>query len=363
MDPRRTTWRRTALALAALLLTLAASRVAAADTITVMWDANSDPTVTGYIVYVGTQPGTYTQNFNVGSATSYSFTTAVPGQLYCFAASACVAGPIEGAKSAEVCGYSNQRPTLTNPGAQSSTTGQSDSLQLVGSDPDGLAVTYSATGLPQGLTLGPSTGFVQGTPTTGGSYSVTATVFDGVLTASQTFSWNVAAGDTTAPTVSITTPTTSTTHATSSATLNLGGTAADAVGVTQVSWTNDRGGNGVATGTTNWSVTGITLQSGANVITVTARDAANNTRTDSLTVTYSAADTTAPVATITAPTSVTTYTATTTPLTVSGTASDAVGVTQVTWANNRGGSGTATGTTSWSVDRKGVEEGYNIETT
>src|SRR5688572_1132383 len=362
MDERRRTWQRTVLALAALLLTLAASRVAAADTISLMWDASPDSTVTGYILYVGTQPGTYSQNFNVGSATSYAFTTAVAGQQYCFAVSAYVPGPVEGAKSPEVCGYSDERPTLTNPGAQSSTAGQSDTLQLVGSDPDGLAVTYSATGLPQGLTLGTSTGFIQGTPTTAGSYSVTATVFDGVLTASQTFSWNVAAGDTTAPTVTITTPTTSTTHATSSATLNLGGTAADAVGVTQVSWTNDRGGNGIATGTTNWSVTGITLQSGANVITVTARDAANNTRTDSLTVTYSALDTTAPVATITAPTSVSTYTATTTPLTVSGTASDAVGVTQVTWANNRGGSGTATGTTSWSVSGIVLQDGSNIIT-
>jgi hypothetical protein len=109
---------------------------------------NPDPSVTGYIVYVGTQPGTYTQNVNVGSATSYTLSTAVPGQLYCFAVSAYAAGPLEGPKSAEVCGYSDQRPTLTNPGAQSSTAGQSDSLQLVGSDPDGLAVTYSATGLP-----------------------------------------------------------------------------------------------------------------------------------------------------------------------------------------------------------------------
>jgi hypothetical protein len=51
-------------------------------------------------------------------------------------------------------------------------------------------------------------------------------------------------GDTTAPTISITAPTTSTTYATSSATLNVSGTAADAVGVTQVSWSNDRGGSG-----------------------------------------------------------------------------------------------------------------------
>ncbi len=362
MDPRRTTWRRTAVALAALLLTLAASRVAAADTITLMWDPIPDPSVTGYIVYIGTQPGTYTQNVNVGSATSYTLSTAVPGQLYCFAVSAYAAGPLEGPKSAEVCGYSDQRPTLTNPGAQSSTAGQSDSLQLVGSDPDGLAVTYSATGLPPGLTLGSSTGFISGTPTTAGNYSVTATVSDSVLTASQTFSWNVAAGDTTAPTISITAPTTSTTYATSSATLNVSGTAADAVGVTQVSWSNDRGGSGAATGTTSWSITGVTLQSGANVITVTARDAANNTSTDSLTVTYTAADTTAPVVSITTPTSVATFTTSATPVTVGGTASDAVGVTQVTWANSRGGSGTAIGTTSWSASGITLLGGSNVIT-
>ena len=43
---------------------------------------------------------------------------------------------------------------------------------------------------------------------------------------------------------------------------------------------------GTATGTTSWSVSGIALQSGANVLTVTARDAAGNTSTDTLTVTY-----------------------------------------------------------------------------
>ena len=362
MDPRRTTWRRTAVALAALLLTLAASRVAAADTITLMWDPLPDPSVTGYIVYIGTQPGTYTQNVNVGLATSSTLSTAVPGQLYCFAVSAYAAGPLEGPKSAEVCGYSDQRPTLTNPGAQSSTAGQSDSLQLVGSDPDGLAVTYSATGLPPGLTLGSSTGFISGTPTTAGNYSVTATISDSVLTASQTFSWNVAAGDTTAPTISITAPTTSATYTTSSATLNVSGAAADAVGVTQVSWSNDRGGSGVATGTTSWGITSITLQGGANVITVTARDAANNTSTDSLTVTYTAADTTAPAVSITTPTSVATYTTSTTPVTVGGTASDAVGVTQVTWANSRGGSGNAIGTTSWSASGITLLGGANVIT-
>ena len=62
--------------------------------------------------------------------------------------------------------------------------------------------------------------------------------------------------------------------------------------MTQVTWVNDRGGSGTATGTTSWSVSGIVLLSGQNVLTVTARDAAGNTSTDTLTVTYTPADTT-----------------------------------------------------------------------
>ena len=72
------------------------------------------------------------------------------------------------------------------------------------------------------------------------------------------------------------------------------GTACDSVGVTQVTWSNDRGGSGTATGTASWSVSGIVLLERRNVLTVTARDAAGNTSTDTLTVTYTPPDTTAP---------------------------------------------------------------------
>jgi hypothetical protein len=57
------------------------------------------------------------------------------------------------------------------------------------------------------------------------------------------------------------------------------------VGVTQVTWTNSAGGSGTASGTTAWSAT-VSLQSGSNVLTATARDAAGNTVSASLTVTY-----------------------------------------------------------------------------
>ena len=168
--------------------------------------------------------------------------------------------------------------------------------------------------------------------------------------------------DTTNPGVTITTPTSNPTHGVTTTPLSIGGTASDNVGVTQVTWVNDQGGSGTATGTTAWSVSGIVLVSGANVLTVTARDAAGNTATDQLTVTYTPADTTNPGVTITTPTSNPTHGVTTTPLSIGGTASDNVGVTQVTWVNDRGGSGTATGTTAWSVSGIVLVSGANVLT-
>ena len=44
--------------------------------------------------------------------------------------------------------------------------------------------------------------------------------------------------------------------------VSLGGTASDSVGVTSVSWANNRGGSGVASGTANWSVPSVGLQVG-----------------------------------------------------------------------------------------------------
>jgi hypothetical protein len=104
------------------------------------------------------------------------------------------------------------------------------------------------------------------------------------------------APDTTKPTVSITAPGATT----GAATITLKGTAADNVGVTQVAWTNSRGGSGTATGTTAWTAN-IALQIGANVVTVTARDAAGNTGQSSVTITR--ADTTVPTVSLTSPTS------------------------------------------------------------
>jgi hypothetical protein len=169
--------------------------------------------------------------------------------------------------------------------------------------------------------------------------------------------------DVTVPTVTITSPTANPTLAVTTTPLTLGGTAGDNVGVTQVSWTNDRGGSGIAAGTTAWSAASIAVLAGDNVLTVTARDAAGNLATDAITVTYAPPpDATAPTVTITSPTANPTLAVTTTPLTLGGTAGDNVGVTQVSWTNDRGGSGIAAGTTAWSAASIALLAGDNVLT-
>lgn len=86
------------------------------------------------------------------------------------------------------------------------------------------------------------------------------------------------------PTLAIANPTSESTYTTGLNTVNLSGTASS--GVSQVTWNNDRGGSGTATGTTNWSVNDIPLQSGVNVITITVKDANNIANNQILTVTY-----------------------------------------------------------------------------
>ncbi len=73
-------------------------------------------------------------------------------------------------------------------------------------------------------------------------------------------------------------------------------------------------------------------------------------------------DTTVPSITITSPTANSTYSTNSGILNLSGTASDNVAVTQVTWANSRGGSGTASGTTLWNASNISLLSGSNIIT-
>jgi hypothetical protein len=83
--------------------------------------------------------------------------------------------------------------TVTSPGNQAGTVAAPVSLQVHASDSaSGQALTYSATGLPAGLSINSSTGLISGTPTTAATSSVTVTATDSTgASGSAAFSWTI----------------------------------------------------------------------------------------------------------------------------------------------------------------------------
>lgn len=89
----------------------------------------------------------------------------------------------------------NDAPEVTNPGEQTNNEGDTVSLAVTATDVDGDALTYSAEGLPDGLSINSTTGLISGTITqtaaNGSPYDVTVTVDDGATQVDVNFTWTV----------------------------------------------------------------------------------------------------------------------------------------------------------------------------
>jgi hypothetical protein len=172
----------------------------------------------------------------------------------------------------------NRAPTLTNPGNQSTSAGNTISLALSAIDPDGDALSYSATGLPPSLAVNPTTGVISGTvaTTSTDTYTVTATAADATLSSSVTFTWTVAAPNA-PPSVTLTAPAAGTV----SGTVQVTAAASDDVGVVGVQFLLD----GVALGAEDTSVpygvswNTLTAANGLHTLAARARDGNGNTTT------------------------------------------------------------------------------------
>jgi hypothetical protein len=92
------------------------------------------------------------------------------------------------------------------------------------------------------------------------------------------------AADKTAPAVAITFPATAV-YSTSAASIRILGTARDASGIQDVTWTSSTGVGGAAAGGTNWRVDSVPLLIGDNTVTIHVRDAAGNSATRRVTIT------------------------------------------------------------------------------
>ncbi len=85
--------------------------------------------------------------------------------------------------------------TVTSPGAQTGTVGTASSLQIHATDSAaGQTLTFSATGLPPGLSIN-SSGLISGTPTMSGTFNSTVTATDGTGAAgSAPVTWTIGGG-------------------------------------------------------------------------------------------------------------------------------------------------------------------------
>lgn len=88
-------------------------------------------------------------------------------------------------------GTTGNTVTVTSPGSQTGTVGTALSLQIKASDSaSGQTLTYSAAGLPAGLSISSSTGLITGKPATAGTSRVTVTAKDTTgASGSASFSW------------------------------------------------------------------------------------------------------------------------------------------------------------------------------
>jgi len=92
--------------------------------------------------------------------------------------------------------------TLANPGPESDVVGTAIApLSVVATDTEpGPSYTWSARGLPEGLSIGPATGIISGTPTTAEAPSVTVTATDNLgASGSVTFTWTITSPAPTSP--------------------------------------------------------------------------------------------------------------------------------------------------------------------
>jgi hypothetical protein len=167
-------------------------------------------------------------------------------------------------------GSTGNTVTVTNPGAQTSTAGTATSLQITATDSaSGQTLTYSATGLPAGLSINSSTGLISGTPTTAGTSSVTVAATDTTgASGTATFTWTVnpAAGNT----VTVTNPGAQSTIVNTPVSLQI--TATDSASGQSLAYSAVGLPAGMSISSSTGVISGSPTKTGLFTVTVTATD-------------------------------------------------------------------------------------------
>ena len=182
-------------------------------------------------------------------------------------------GTPQGAPLAQaVCGggTTTNTVTVTSPGNQTTTVGTAVSLQMSASDSaSGQSFTWSATGLPVGLSINSSSGLISGTPTTAGTSSVTVTAQDTTgASGSASFTWTV--NTPTTNTVTVTSPGNQTTTVGTAVSLPM--SASDSASGQSFTWSATGLPVGLSINSSSGLISGTPTTAGTSSVTVTAQD-------------------------------------------------------------------------------------------
>jgi len=163
------------------------------------------------VVSAGTTSGTDVDWYPCNATAAQTWTHEANGELVNPPSGLCLTGNTGGTRlDIETCtdstaqqwtlptgggGSGSNTVTVTAPGNQTGTVGTAASLQVNATDSgSGQTLTYSASGLPAGLSINSSTGLISGTPTAAATSTVTVTAKDGSgASGSSTFTWTVSA--------------------------------------------------------------------------------------------------------------------------------------------------------------------------
>lgn len=320
------------------------------DTVTVYRNSN----VVNTFPYTS-QPttGTFTYTYNV---------TASDGDTLSAKADCNIGGSIQRSTTVNLPDETDPAIRITSP-TNGSVVGQA-AITVTGtaSDNKELDLVQVRTGMDDWINADGTTSWSASVTLLEGDNVIRARAADGSgneAFASVIVTYDPAAGDSSPPSVTISSPNQG--AVIDDPSLTVSGTSSDDVGVDRVEIKLNGGDWGLAQGTVSWTYE-LLLSEGMNLIEARVTDIAGKTVNTTLDVTYdpdSGADTLLPSVEITLPAEGATVS--TSEITVSGSASDNVGIEKVDVRVNNGLWNTAQGTASWSLPVSLVEGTNTIE--
>lgn len=250
--------------------------------------------------------------------------------------------------------------TITRPAEASVVTRESE-ISLDGTTSGGNAsgqIQWSASTGASGVAQGWRTWSISGLALSLGDTVLTVTAIDGAQArVSRQLRITRELIPATPLSIRILTPTTQSSMTSSANSVTLTGSAGPAGSVSRIFWSNSRGSGGSMTGSVSWTTPPLLLETGLNRITVTAAASDGATATATLDIDYrpssnptspTGPDTVAPALAILEP-SLSILNTSSATLMLTGTATDAAGVTEVNWLSSSGRTGVAQGTTQWRI--------------